>query len=59
MSGQAPKQAIWCKETPLVKQKQPERFNGSFGTKQPGLSCNLRLADLQSKLDLGWISFHK
>jgi len=58
MSTKLPSRKVGARETHLVKQNTQENSNNPFGTKQPGLGRNLRLAVLQAKLDLGWISLH-
>jgi len=61
MSGQAsklPRKQAGARKPPWLSKNNREDSNSSFGAKQSGLSCNLRLANLQSKLDVGWISLH-
>jgi len=43
------------RKTPPAKQNDQGNLKQSIGVKQPELGCNLGPADLQVKLDLGWI----
>jgi len=61
MSGASPKlpsKQVGARKPPWLSKNTREDSNSSFGAKRPGLSYNLRLVDLHSNLDLGWIYLH-